>query len=64
MKNLTNKQQELHNFLLTGKKVSQINNMLFMDDASLNGKVWVSYMVKMFGSDYREQMKKNVNIIK
>jgi hypothetical protein len=67
MENFTKKQEILNNFLNSGNKLVQINSKntstLFMGDEKLNGKVWISYMFKRFGSaNYRTEMKNFVVI--
>jgi len=61
-------QQKIHDFLTAGGILTQENyemrSALFMDGEKVNGKVWVSYMWKRFGTDYCRQMKNFVTIIK
>ena len=64
MSKFTKLQQQLHNQLNLGLKITQINNKLFIDFRPLNTKTLVSYIVKQYPkSDYRFKLKDLITII-
>tara|TARA_R110001599_G_scaffold152710_2_gene337728 strand:- start:5 stop:205 length:201 start_codon:yes stop_codon:yes gene_type:complete len=60
----TKLQQQLHNQLSMGLKITQMNNKLFIDFRPLNTKTLVSYILKQYPkSDYRLKLKDLITII-
>ena len=63
MKKFTKLQQQLHDQLNNGLKITQISNKLFIDFRPLNTKTLISYIIKQYPQDdYRLKLKNLVTI--
>jgi hypothetical protein len=60
---LNEKQTQLLQFINAGKIVTQKNNRLYVNGEVLNTKTLISLMFKLYGGNYRTELKKIVNIV-